>query len=206
MSNEKLKEEAPRVINMSVGDELDMQEYEKRHLYINEGISEEQINDIVYNIMKFNKDDIGVDKNQRKPILLYMNTPGGSVIDGFGVVDAILTSETPVYTINQALCASMGFLIFIAGKKRYSMPHAEFLLHDGSSFTFDSTAKLIDQVEFDKKRQEMIKQYVVAQTKISEELYDENYRKEWWMLADEAKELGVATDIISVDCDLNDIL
>ena len=206
MSNEKLKEEAKRVINMSVGDELDMQEYEKRHLYINEGISEEQINDIVYNIMKFNKDDIGVDKNQRKPILLYMNTPGGSVIDGFGVVDAILTSETPVYTINQALCASMGFLIFIAGKKRYSMPHAEFLLHDGSSFTFDSTAKLIDQVEFDKKRQEMIKQYVVAQTKISEELYDENYRKEWWMLADEAKELGVATDIISVDCDLNDIL
>jgi ATP-dependent Clp protease protease subunit len=159
--------------------------------------------------MRYNRldNDLNIDPKDRKPIILYINSPGGDVSSGYGLIDAILTSETPVWTVNQALCASMGFLIYIAGHKRYSMPHSQFLLHDGSVFAFDSTEKARDRMEFQTVQIEgMTKKFVVTQTNISEELYDNKHRTEWWMLPQEAKSLGVVHYIVGEDCTINTIV
>ena len=119
---------AKEVVSLTPYDELEFEEIRNRRLYINSIIDEEIISSIVFHILKYNREDKGVPIESRKPIILYINSPGGSVIDGYGLIDAILCSKTPVYTVNQALCASMGFLIFLAGQKRFSMPRSEFLL------------------------------------------------------------------------------
>ena len=185
---------------------FEIEETEARRLYINYGIDETIIDDTVFHIMRFNRLDKGVPKEKRQPILLYINSPGGSVSDGYGLIDVMLTSETPIYTINQALCASMGFLIFLAGSKRFSMPHAEFLMHDGSTFALDSTAKARDRMEFEGQIENMTKAYIMERTTIDNDLYDQKYRVEWYMLPEEAKEHGIVTHIIGKDVPLEEVL
>ena len=186
---------------------FDLEDLDNRKLYLGSVIDGSSIDSVVYHILRYNRLDKGIPKEERKPIILYINSPGGNVSDGFGVIDAILTSETPVYTVNQALCASMGFLIFIAGHKRYSMPRAEFLLHDGSTFIFDSSGKAKDRIEFESVQLEGItKSLVIEQTKIEGDLYDNKHRAEWWMLPKEAKEFGVTDYIVGVDVSINEIV
>lgn len=198
---------AKEVVSLTPYDELEFEEIRNRRLYINSIIDEEIISSIVFYILKYNREDKGVPIESRKPIILYINSPGGSVIDGYGLIDAILCSKTPVYTVNQAFCASMGFLIFLAGQKRFSMPRSEFLLHDGFTGGMDSSAKMKDRMEFEAYQIEpMTKKYVLERTKISDETYDIKYRVEWYMLPKEAKENGVVTHIVGEDCDVDEIV
>lgn len=193
--------------NLSYTEKFDIEDYDNRRLFLNSEIDETIITSIAYHILRYNRLDKGLPIDQRKPIILYINSPGGSVVDGYGLIDAILQSKTPVYTVNQALAASMGFLVFLAGAKRYSFKHGEFLMHDGSTFTWDSTAKAKDRLDFETRELEKsTKEYIIGRTKIDEKLYDEKYRVEWYMLSDEARQYGICDYIIGEDCDLDEII
>lgn len=172
------------IYNYCYEDKFAEEDLDNRRLYLNSDVDENAIDNIVYHIMRYNRIDKGIPKEERTPIILYINSPGGSVVDGYGVIDAILTSETPVYTVNVAMCASMGFLIFIAGAKRFSFAHSEFLMHDGSTMGFDSTAKMRDRMEFETVELEKeTRRYILSRTEIDEQLYNEKYRCEWYFFA-----------------------
>ena len=188
-------------------DKFDIEDYDGRRLYLNDSVDEQVITTIAYHILRYNRLDKDIPIEERKPIILYLNSPGGDVTSGFGLIDAILSSKTPVYTVNQALCASMGFLIFLAGHKRYTMAHSEFLMHDGSTFTWDSTAKAKDRLEFETvELEKMTKEYIVSKTNITSDYYDEVYRKEWYFLPYTAKKYGVCDYIVGEDCDIDEII
>ena len=199
-------EKAKVMINASLYDRYDIEELENRRLYLNDMVDESILDNISFHIMRFNRMDYGMEKEARKPIILYINSPGGSVVDGYGLIDIIQSSITPVYTVNMAMCASMGFLIFLAGDKRFSLPHSQFLMHDGSAIAMDSTAKLRDRMEFDTQVEEMTKKYIQSRTTIDDDLYEKKYRVEWYMLPDEAKSHNIVTDIIGQDVSLTEIL
>lgn len=193
--------------NYDLQDKYEIENIQNRHLYLNSDINEDAIDSIVYMLMQYNREDKGKDIKDRKPIMLYINSPGGNVVEGYGLIDAIITSITPVYTVNLAMCASMAFLIFIAGNKRYSMPHSEFLMHDGQNAGWDSTAKLKDRMDFEIGQiEKMTKEYIISHTKIDKELYNKQYRVEWYFLPDEGKELGVVDYIIGKDCTIDEII
>lgn len=199
--------EIKKTMNISYPDVYEMEDLEERRLYINSGIDETIIDSMVYHILRYNREDKGLKPEERKPIHLYINSPGGSVCDGYGLIDVIQSSITPVYTINQALCASMGFLIFLAGHKRYSMLRSEFLMHDGSTAGWDSTAKMKDRMDFETKQlEQMTKEYIISRTAIDNDLYDAKYRVEWYMLPNEAKQHGIVDYIVGVDCTIDEIL
>lgn len=70
-------------------------------------------------------------QDQTKPIVMYINSPGGSVSDGLMVVDTMNYIKAPVYTVVVGLAASMGTIIASSGEKghRYMLPNAEYLIH-----------------------------------------------------------------------------
>lgn len=189
-----------------VEDVFYLRDLKQRKLFISTNICQETVDDAIRHIMQINREDMGVAREDRKPIILYVTSNGGDVDAGFALIDVILSSETPVYVINQGYQYSMGFLIGLAGHKRFAMPHAKFLMHDGSQFIYNSGAKAQDQMEFNKRMEERIKKYVLSRTKITSEMYDSQMRKEWYMFADEAKKLGVTDYIIGEDCTINDII
>lgn len=189
-----------------VEDVFYLRDLKQRKLFISTNICQETVDDAIRHIMQINREDMGVAREDRKPIILYVTSNGGDVDAGFALIDVILSSETPVYVINQGYQYSMGFLIGLAGHKRFAMPHVKFLMHDGSQFIYNSGAKAQDQMEFNKRMEERIKQYVLSRTEITSEMYDSQMRKEWYMFADEAKKLGVTDYIIGEDCTINDII
>ena len=204
MAEKKKREE---VYNFCWLDQFNSEDLEGRRLYLNSEVDEQCIGDLAYHILRFNRMDKGLPVEERKPIILYINSPGGSVSDGFGLIDVIITSKTPVYTVNQGMCMSMGFLIAIAGHKRFAMPHSEYLMHEGYTGVIDNMSKAKDRIDFEAGELEVaIRKFVLEHTKITEELYEMKYRCEFYFLPEMAKELGVADAIVGVDCDIDEIV
>ncbi|MBQ2397081.1 MAG: ATP-dependent Clp protease proteolytic subunit [Bacteroidales bacterium] len=188
-------------------DRFEIEDDYGRRIFINCDIDEDIIENAVYHIMRYNREDKDVPIKDRKPILVYINSAGGSVIAGYGLIDAIRLSKTPVYTINLAFAASMGFLIFIAGHKRYAMPHSVFLMHDGSTMGYGSTAKMRDRMEFETiELEKETKKYIQNRTNIDDKMYDEKYRVEWYFLPSTAKDIGATDYIVGEDCEFDEII
>lgn len=200
-------ENMKETVTYCLGDLDELYDRECRTIYINNIIDESTSESITYMIMKYNRDDKGKSIEDRKPIFIYINSLGGSVSDGFAIIDAVVASKTPVYTVNIGTSYSMGFLIFLSGIKRYATINSTFLCHEGSSSVYDTMSKAKDRMEFENNQMEKhIMDYVLSRTHISESLYQEQYRKEWYMYPEEAKKLGVVTDIVGIDCDIDDII
>lgn len=189
-----------------VGELFYLRDLEQRKLFLNMDIEQASIADIVKHIMQFNKEDQGIPVDERQPILLYVTSNGGEVDSGFELIDIILNSKTPVYTVNLGYQYSMGFLIGLAGHKRFATQNAKFLMHDGSNFVYNSGAKAQDQMEFQRKVESRVKQYILSRSKLTNEEYDSKLRVEWYLFADEAKEKGFVDYILGVDCDLDCVI
>ena len=183
-----------------------LEDLKQRKLFLKCDIDQCSVSYIVKHIMQYNKEDQGLPVEERKPILLYVVSNGGVVDAGFELIDVIECSKTPVYTINTGYQYSMGLLIGLAGHKRFATKNAKYLMHDGSNFVWNSGAKAQDQMEFNKKVEERIKQYILSHTKLTEKEYDSKLRVEWYFFADEAKEKGFTDLIVGEDCDIDAIV
>lgn len=190
----------------NVDDYFYIQDLKQRKLYLNTDIDQFAVAGVVRHILQINREDKELPVEQRTPIILYVVSNGGDVDSGFELIDVIAASKTPVYTVNLGYQFSMGFLIGLAGHKRFAMKNAKFLMHDGSNFVYNSGAKAQDQMEFYRRAEERIRQYVIEHSRLTEEEYDNKLRVEWYLFADEAKEKGFVDAIIGVDCDIDEII
>lgn len=184
----------------------------KRHLndrkiILNTPIDEDVLENIILYILAWNKEDKGLPKDKRKPIWLYVNSPGGDMINGWNVIDIIENSETPVYTVCFAECASMAFHIYIAGHKRYCFKNSILLIHDGEIQISNSSSKAKDTMKFIESLDERTKEHVLSHTNISSEFYDSIYDTEYYLFGNaEGKELGCVDYIIGEDVPIDTIL
>lgn len=154
--------------------------------------------ELISYIMSFNYEDKDKDLLHREPIILYINSPGGDLNEGFALIDAITLSKTPVWTINMGQWSSMSFLIGIAGHRRLSLPSSIFLLHDGISGAFGSANKVQDRLEFEKHYEiEIVKKHVLAHSNMDSIDYDALARVEYYMLPETALKRGFIDEIVS---------
>lgn len=192
--------------NSGIDDAFYLKDLQQRKLFLLNEVAQITVADIVHSIMQYNAEDKGIDPAERKPILLYISSPGGEVSAGFELIDVITSSKTPVYTINLGAWYSMAFLIGIAGHKRFATPYSKFLMHDGQDMVWDSGAKVQDRMEFQRRMEQRIKNYIISHSKITDEEYDSKYRVEWYLFADEAKEKGFCDYILGTDCDIDEVV
>lgn len=95
-----------------------------RQIVVSGEVNEELVEKIVKQLLVLEADS-------DKPIYLYIDSPGGSIDDGFGLYDMIRFINAPVYTIGMGLIASMGVTLFLSVPKerRFSLPNSHFLIH-----------------------------------------------------------------------------
>ena len=172
-----------------------------REVFIGDVIDEE-IGDAVEGAIRFwNRadDERCIEPEDREPIKVYINTPGGSLHATLTMVDAIKMSKTPVITINTGTAFSGGFFVFIAGHRRVSYPNATFLFHEGSTGGGgpQDAGKFRNYASFYDKMLEKLKVLTLENTKIKEEVYDKHKLDDWWIFAEEAIKLGICDEIIS---------
>ena len=167
-----------------------------REILWNDDIDDATI-DIALYIKKWNDEDKDLAIEDRQPIKIFINSDGGYVATVLHVIDMIHLSKTPVYTIGMGRVYSAGGLLLMDGHKRYIFPHTSCLIHDGSSGAIGSIGKMIDNLEFTKELEKRIKQYILSSTRITEEIYDQNYRRDWFMFSEEIIKLGIADEIVT---------
>lgn len=168
-----------------------------RHL--NLGDIDEEVGAAIEGMIRFwnqydNENNIPVE--ERKPIKIYIDSNGGDLGATFTMMDAIRMSKTPVWTINIGAADSGGFFTFITGHKRFAYPHSSFLFHEGAAQVGGTSGQFENFSAFYKKQLNRLKDSLLEYTKVSEDLYEEKKREDWWLDADEALELGICDEII----------
>ncbi|MGL5330694.1 MAG: ClpP family protease [Peptostreptococcaceae bacterium] len=177
-----------------------------RKIILNEIIDESTFERTTMQIMKFNKEDKGLPVEARKPIIIYINSNGGEIDNGLALIDVIKQSKTPVYGVVVSYAYSMGGIILVACHKRIAFKHSTVLVHDGSGGAYGSTGKVKDQIKFLEKLDAAVKDIVVGHTKITSEKYDEMYDREWYIMGDELKDLGIIDMVVGEDIDIDEII
>lgn len=173
--------------------------FSDRIIYLNKEITEETGSEIFNIIHFYNKVDNldNIEKENREPIKIIIDTPGGDLTSAFTIIDAIKMSKTPIYTITIGCGYSAGFFIGIAGHKRYGLLNSSYLFHQGSSCWAADANNFIQHTEFYQKILSKLKDFTLSQTNITEQEYKNYISGDWWLTADEAKEKGVIDQIIT---------
>ena len=159
---------------------------------------DEAVADAIAHLIRFwNQVDKGVPVSERKPIKLYVDSGGGSLVGALTIADSIKMSITPVYTINMGAAYSGGLLVFVTGHKRYAYRSASFLFHEGSTSTGSIDAgKFRNFAGYYENLIKKMKNYIIECTNITEEEYKEIRNDDYWFFADEAIEKGVCDEIV----------
>lgn len=180
-------------------DVISLNETWHRHLFLGE--IDDTVGEAIESLIRFwNQidDENKVTADERKPIYIFINSPGGDLSATFTMIDAITMSKTPVYTVNIGCAYSGGFLTFLAGHKRIAYPNSTFLFHEGSvSEVGGDAGKFQNFSAFYKERLGAMKEFVLAKTNMIEDFYESIKRDDFWMTAAQAIEYGVADEITS---------
>ncbi|MBR3204551.1 ATP-dependent Clp protease proteolytic subunit [Candidatus Saccharibacteria bacterium] len=136
---------------------------------------------------------------ERKPIWIYIDSFGGDIDTRMSLVNTISLSKTPVYTVNLGLCYSMAFVIFISGHRRFSLPDAKFLFHDGHKVCMGDANKVDDYMNFSKRYEKAVFRRIMLERSndtFTEEIYERLYPHDNYLFAKEALGYGFVDEII----------
>lgn len=138
-------------------------------------------------------------KHKREPIELVLNTPGGSVVDGFAIIGAIETSETPVDTVAMGHIMSMGLPIFLAGRIRKAHKLTNFMYHQiRYSAWYETLEGHLQELKFSNQLQKQLDEYILSRCALDQEkmLTTKKEKKDWFFTAKEAKKYGIVEEVI----------
>jgi ATP-dependent Clp protease, protease subunit len=133
-----------------------------------------------------------------KDIWLYINSPGGSVMAGMAIYDTMQFVGCDVATICLGLGASMGQFLLAAGApgKRYSLPHARIMMHQGSAGLQGQASDIAIQAEQHSYTKKLMAQLTADQTGQTVETITEDSERDRWFTAAEAKDYGIVDHVI----------
>ena len=136
-----------------------------------------------------------------KDINLYINSPGGSITDGMGIIDTMNYIKCPVSTICIGMAASMGAALLAAGEKgkRFATPNAEILIHQpligGGGISGQATEVKIHADHLVKTREKLNK-FLSERTGQTIETIQKDTERDNYMTAEEALKYGLIDGIM----------
>jgi len=142
-----------------------------------------------------------LDSVEKKDITLYINSPGGSVLCGLGIVDLMNYIKSDVATTNIGMCASMGSVLLSSGAKgkRSSLVYSKVMTHQVSHGTHGNIQDTrINQMEGEKYNYVLFKMLAENCGKTFEEMLEFS-RRDRWYTSDEAKEFGLIDEVIKTE-------
>lgn len=189
--------------SLSVLDEMELKLAKDRKLVLFDEFTRESVFVLQYQLNKIVDMDKTLKIKNPQPIDIIISSYGGNVLDCLPLLGQIEKLKEDGYTIRthtNGYSASCGFMLAIVGSKghRTCNRYGKILCHQLSAGTMGTLQEMEHSVEFDKKLWEEMKQIILTNTKMGEELLDKIKKEklDYWMFADEALKLGVIDKII----------
>jgi ATP-dependent Clp protease protease subunit len=169
--------------------------YRERLLFLGQNVDDEIANQLIGIMMYLNGED------ETKDMYMYINSPGGAVLAGISVYDAMQFVVPDVHTICMGLAASMGSFILTGGEitKRIALPHARVMIHQPASSYYDGQAgECMMEAEEVLKLRDCITRVYVQRTGKSASVISEDMERDVFMSAKEAQQYGIV-DLVAAD-------
>lgn len=133
-----------------------------------------------------------------KDISFYINSPGGSVSDGFAIYDTMQYIKCDVSTICMGLAASMGAFLLAAGTKgkRYALPNSDIMIHQPSGGAKGQATDILIHAEHISRTKKKLNTILSEKTGQPYETIAKDTERDNFMTAEQAKEYGLIDKVI----------
>lgn len=133
-----------------------------------------------------------------EPIKLYINSPGGSVMDGLAVIDTMNFIRPEVHTLCVGMAASMGAVVLSNGEKgnRFALPHSRVMIHQISSQHKGTYSDLKIEFELTQELRKDLYNILAKNMEISFEEVERLCDRDNWLRAEEAVDLKIIDNIL----------
>ena len=163
-----------------------------RIVFISGEVNDEMANAVCAQLLFLQSQDA------KKPISVYVNSPGGSVTAGLAIYDTMQFVKCPIATYCIGQAASMGAVLLTAGEKgrRFSLPNARIMIHqpwggaEGKASDIEITAREILRLK--ERLNEILAKH--SGRKVEEVVRDTD--RDHFMSAEEAKEWGLIDEVL----------
>src|SRR6478609_6775509 len=163
-----------------------------RIIFLGDDVNEHTANLIVAQLLFLDNE------NSEKDIILYINSPGGSVYDAMAIYDTMQFVKSDIQTVGIGVQASAAAFLLSSGTKgkRLLLPHATVMIHQPSSGT---RGKVTDQ-EIDLREalrvKKMLEEIMARNTGQKLDKIHHDMERDFWMTADEALKYGIVDKVI----------
>lgn len=133
-----------------------------------------------------------------RDISMYINSPGGSVVDGLGLVDTMNYISCDISTTCIGMAASMGSVLLSNGAKgkRFVLPHSRVMIHQVSSSQSGTLADLEIEIEQTRRCKNDVYKILADNTSHTFEDMEKLCDRNNWFIGQEAVELGIADKVL----------
>lgn len=163
-----------------------------RIIFLGMGIDDQIANIITAQLLFLESSD------PKKDIIMYINSPGGSVYAGLGIYDTMQYVNPEVATICTGMAASMAAVLMSSGDKgkRAALPHSRIMIHQpsggmqGQSRDMEITLKQMQELRKD------LYEILAKHTGQKYERIEQDSDRDYWMRAQEAQEYGLIDEVL----------
>jgi ATP-dependent Clp protease, protease subunit len=166
---------------------------DQRILLLGDSVDEDSANRLVAQLLLLSADD------RESDICLYINSPGGSVMAGLAVYDTMHLIPNDVATVAVGFAASMGQILLCAGApgKRYALPSAQVVMHEGSAGLGGSAADVQIQADNLQATLDRMRGIIARHTGHSMEEIVRDVGRDRWFDAVQAKAYGFVDHVVT---------
>lgn len=169
-----------------------------RQIILTGEINKELADSIVRQLLILDSED------EKSPIYMYIDSPGGDVDAGFAIFDVIRYVKAPVYLIGMGLIASAATLVLLAVDKdrRFGLPNSRYLIHQplggmrGVATDIEIYAKDMEKIRA------KLNKIISDQTGTALEQVTKDTDRDYWLDSDEAVKYGLISKIVNTKSDL----
>lgn len=137
-------------------------------------------------------------QDSERDIQIYVNSPGGSVYSGLGIYDTMQYLKPDISTICTGMAASMAAVLLCSGAKgkRFALPHARIMIHQPMGGAQGQASDIeIEAREIQKIKKELYEIIAYHSENSYEKVWNDSDR-DYWMIAQEAKEYGMIDEVL----------
>ena len=198
LTNLLLEGISPSTANLQLPDPClrDYYRDEEQRIYWVDGEINASTLDLVKFIIKCNKEDAGKVVEERKRILIMIDSPGGSVEVLGSIIGAIKISKTPIYTCCYCGAYSAAADLLACGHKRFALPMTSIMFHMGSC-SYQGSQNDVEKAKkyFDRMGKNIV-DYVISRTKFDSKFLKRLKTDDMYLNEEEALNYGVIDKII----------
>ena len=165
----------------------------ERIIFLGDTIEDHVANLVIAQLLFLESED------PEKDVSLYVNSPGGVITAGLAIYDTMQYLRAPVSTICIGMAASQATVLLAAGApgKRYALPHARIMIHQGSGGFRGATPDVLIQVKEMEALVETNHALIARHTGQSLEKVRRDTERDFFMSPEQAKEYGIVDHIFA---------